>query len=160
MKHTISGLVKNRTGILAQIVGVFKKFAVSIKSIAVSETDLFDTSRLTIVVEGHDKEIRGVTAQLKKVRDVLDIDDLSRQEYLDQELALIKVHFRPEEFSQLTQTAEVFGARVLAMGKKTITFEIAGDEERVDGFINALNSFGIRALARSGLVALKRGDEV
>ena len=49
---------------------------------------------------------------------------------------------------------------MIAMGKQTITFEIAGDEERVDGFINALNSFGIRALARSGRVALKRGDEV
>ena len=160
MKHTISGLVRNRPGILAQIVAVFKKCAVNIKSIAVSETDLFDTSRLTIIVEGHDKGIRDVTVQLKKVRDVLDIDDLSRQEFLDRELALVKVHFRPEEFSQLTQTAEVFGAQVLAMGKKTITFEISGVEERVDGFINALNSFGIRALARSGLVALKRGDEV
>ncbi|MBN1394847.1 MAG: acetolactate synthase small subunit [Pirellulales bacterium] len=160
MKHTISGLVKNRAGILAQIVGLFKKFAVNIKSVAVSETDLFDASRLTIVVEGHDKEVRSVTAQLKKVRDVLEINDLSRQDFLDRELALVKVHFRPEEFSQLTQTAEVFSARVLAMGKKTITFEISGDEERVDGFIKALNSFGIRALARSGLVALKRGDEV
>ena len=55
MKHTISGLVKNRAGILAQIVGAFKKFDVNIKSVAVSETDLFETSRLTIVVEGHDK---------------------------------------------------------------------------------------------------------
>ena len=160
MKHTISGLVRNREGILAQIVAVFKKYAVNIRSVAVSETDLFDTSRLTIVVQGHDKEVRNVTAQLKKVRDVLDIDDLSRQEFIDREMALIKVHFRPEEFSQLTQTAEVFGAQVLAMGKRTITFELSGDEERVDGFINALNAFGIRALARSGLVALKRGDEV
>ncbi len=160
MKHTISGLVRNRAGMLAQIVGVFKKFAVNIKSVAVSETDLFDTSRLTIVVEGHDKEVRGVTAQVKKLRDVLEIDDLSRQEFLDRELALVKVQFRPEELNQLTQTAEVFGAAVIAMGRETITFEIAGDEERVDGFINALNSFGIRALARSGRVALKRGDEV
>ncbi len=160
MKHTISGLVRNRAGILAQIVGVFKKFAVNIRSVAVSETDLFDTSRLTLVVEGHDKEIRGVTAQVKKLRDVLEIDDLSRQEFLDREMALVKVQFRPEELNQLTQTAEVFGARVVAMGRQTITFEIAGDEERVDGFISALNSFGIRALARSGRVALKRGDEV
>jgi len=160
LKHTISGLVRNQAGILAQIVGVFKKFAVNIKSVAVSETDLFETSRMTIVVEGQDKELRSVTAEVKKLRDVLEVDDLSRQEFLDRELALIKVHFRPEELSQLTQTAEVFGAQVLAMGKKTITFEIADDEERVDGFINALNSFGIRALARSGLVALKRGDEV
>ena len=160
MKHTISGLVKNRAGILAQIVGVFKKFDVNIKSVAVSETDLFETSRLTIVVEGHDKEVKDVTAHVKKLRDVLEIDDLSRQRFLDRELALIKVHFRPEELNQLTQTAEVFGAQVIAMGKETITFEIAGDEERIDGFINALNSFGIRALARSGRVALKRGDEV
>ncbi len=160
MKHTISGLVRNRAGMLAQIVGVFKKFAVNIRSVAVSETDLFDTSRLTLVIEGQDKEVRGVTAQVKKLRDVLEIDDLSRQEFLDREMALVKVQFRPEELNQLTQTAEVFGARVVAMGRQTITFEIAGDEERVDGFINALNSFGIRALARSGRVALKRGDEV
>jgi acetolactate synthase I/III small subunit len=160
LKHTISGLVKNRAGILAQVVGVFKKFDVNIKSVAVSETDHFETSRLTIVVEGHDKEVKNVTGQVKKLRDVLEIDDLSRHGFLDRELALIKVHFCPEELNQLTQTAEVFGARVIAMGKETITFEIAGDEERIDGFINAQNSFGIRALARSGRVALKRGDEV
>jgi acetolactate synthase I/III small subunit len=141
-------------------VGVFKKFDTNIKSVAVSETDLFDTSRLTIVVEGHDKGVREVTAHVKKLRDVIEIDDLSRQEFLDRELALVKVHFRPEELNQLTQIAEVFGAQVIAMGRETITFEMSGDEERVDGFITALNAFGIRALARSGRVALKRGDEV
>ena len=160
MKHTISGLVRNRAGMLAQIVGLFKKFDVNIKSVAVSETDLFDTSRLTLVVEGHDKEVKNVTAQVKKLRDVLEIDDLSREEFLDREMALVKVHFRPEELNQLTQVAEVFSAQVIAMGRETITFEMSGDEERVDGLINALNSFGIRALARSGRVALKRGDEV
>ena len=161
MKHTISGLVRNRSGILAQIVGVFKKFDVNIKSIAVSETDLFDTSRFTLVVEGHDKEVRKVTLDVKKLRDVIDIDDLSRKkEFLDREMALVKVQLRPEELSQLTQVAEVFGAHVIAMGRETMTFEMSGEEDRVDGFINALNSFGIRALARSGRVALKRGDEV
>ena len=160
MKHTISGLVRNRAGILRQLVGAFKGSALNIKSVAVSETDLFETSRLTIVVEGHGKEVKQATAQVKKLRDVLQIDDLSRQEFLDRELALVKVHFRPEELSQLTQTAEVFGAQVIAMGKQSITFEIAGEEKRVDGFINALNSFGIRGLARSGRVALKGGDEV
>lgn len=152
--------MKNRAGILAQIVGAFKKFDVNIRSVAVSETDIFETSRLTLVVEGQDKELKNVTAEVKKLRDVLSIDDLSRHEFLNRELAMVKVQFRPEELSQLTQTAEVFGAQVIALGKQTITFEIAGDEERVDGFINALNSFGIRALARSGRVALKRGDEV
>ncbi len=160
MKHTISGLVKNRAGILRQLVGAFKGSALNIKSVAVSETDLFETSRLTIVVEGQGKEVKQATVRVRKLQDVLQIDDLSRQEFLDRELALVKVHFLPEEFSQLTQTAEVFGAKVLAMGRQCITFEIAGEEERVDGFINALNSFGICGLARSGRVALKGGDEV
>jgi acetolactate synthase-1/3 small subunit len=160
LKHTISGLVKNRAGILAQVVGAFKKFDVNIKSVAVSETDLFDTSRLTIVAEGRDKEVKDVTTSINKLRDVVQVDDLSREEFLDREMALVKVQFRAEELNQLTQMAEVFGAQVIAMGKTTITFEMSGEEERVDGFINALNSFGIRALARSGRVALKRGDEV
>ena len=60
----------------------------------------------------------------------------------------MKVNFRPLELSQLTQTAEVFGAQVLAVGKQSITFEIAAEEERVDGFIKALNSFGICGLAQ------------
>lgn len=160
MKHTISGLVKNRAGVLAQIVGAFKKYDVNIKSVAVSETAFLETSRLTIIAEGHDQELKKVTAQVKKLRDVLDIDDMSHDDFIDRELALIKVHFRPEEFNQLTQTAEVFGAQVIAMGKQTITFEITSDEEQVDGFIKALNSFGIRALASSGRVALRGGDEV
>lgn len=160
MRHTISGLVRNRAGILKQLVAVFKGSALNIKSVAVSETDLFETSRLTMVVEGLGKEVKQATAQVKKLRDVLQIDNLLRQEFLDRELAMVKVRFRPEELSQLTQTAEVFGAKVVSMGKQSITFEIAGEEERVDGFINALNSFGIRGLARSGRVALKGGDEV
>ena len=120
MKHTISGLVRNRSGILAQIVAVFKKSAINIKSVAVSETDLFDTSRMTIVVEGHDKEVKSITAEIQKLRDVLEIDDLARRGFLDRELALIKVNFRPEELNSLTQTAEVFGAQVVALGANTI----------------------------------------
>ena len=160
MKHTISGLVRNHAGILRQVVGAFRGSALNIRSVAVSETDLFETSRLTIVVEGQAKDVKQATAQVRKARGVLQIDNLSRQEFLSRELALVKVHFRAEQLNHLTQIAEVFGAGVIAMGKQSITFQIVGDEERVDGFINALNSFGIRGLARSGRVALKGGDGV
>ena len=160
MKHTISGLVKNRAGILAQVVGLFKEHDVNLKSVAVSETESLETSRLTIVVGGQDKEVRAVTAEIKKLPDVVEIDDLARKEFLDRELALVKVQFEPDVLNHLMQLAEVFGAQVIAMGKKTITFEMSGDEDRVDGFINAVMSFGIRALARSGRVALRQGDDV
>ena len=160
MKHTISGLVKNRAGILKQLVGAFKGSALNIKSVAVSETDLFETSRLTIVVEGQDKEVKQATVAGQEVagrapdrRSVA--AGVSRPGVGPGEGPV------PPRGTQSTH-ADGRGLRrqVIAMGKQSITFEIAGEEERVDGFINALNSFGIRGLARSGRVALKGGDEV
>lgn len=160
MKHTISGTVRNRAGVLERVAHAFSEFDVNIKSIAVSETDLFDTSRMTIVVEGHDREVQKITRMLKKFKDVVKIDDLARKDFVDRELALIKVSTQSESISQVSQIAELFGARAIAVGRSTITLELAGETEKVDGLITMLRPLGIRALARTGRVALLRGDEV
>ena len=129
MKHTISGLVINSAGDSRPDRGGVQKVGHQHQKRRRIETDLFDTSRFTIVVEGHDKEVKGVTAEIKKVRDVLQIDDLSRQGFLDRELVLRpKCNSAPRISISLTQMGEVFGVRVIAMGKSTITFEIAGEE--------------------------------
>jgi acetolactate synthase-1/3 small subunit len=133
---------------------------INIKSIAVSETDVFDASRMTIVVEGHDREVKKITGLLKKCEDVLSIDDLARKDYVDRELALIKVSTQNDSVSQVSQIAELFGARAVAVGRNTITLEMAGEVEKVDGLVLMLKPLGIRAIARSGRVALPRGDEV
>lgn len=160
MRHTISGTVRNRAGVLARVAAAFGKFEISIKSIAVSETDLFDTSRMTIVVEGHDREVQKITRELKRMVDVVSIDDLARKEFVDRELALIKVSTQSESVSQVSQIAELFGARAVAVGRSTVTLEIAGDAEKIDGLIQMLRPIGIRAIARTGRIALLRGDEV
>ncbi|MFH0939614.1 MAG: acetolactate synthase small subunit [Planctomycetota bacterium] len=160
MKHTISGLVKNRTGVLERVAHAFSAFEINIKSIAVSETDLFDTSRMTIVVEGHDHEVRKITQKLKKLKEVIKVDDLARKDFVDRELALIKVSTQTETINHVSQIAELFGARAIAVGRSTITLELAGEPEKVDGLIAMLRPLGIRALARTGRVALVRGDEV
>jgi len=160
MKHTISGLVRNRAGVLERIAGAFSKFEVNIKSIAVSETDVFDTSRMTLVVEGHDREVQKITAQLKKMPEILKIDDLARKDFVNRELALIKVCTQSDSISRISQIAELFGARAVAVGRTTLTLELAGDEDKVDGLIQMLRPLGIRAVARTGRVALLRDDEV
>jgi acetolactate synthase-1/3 small subunit len=160
LKHTISGLVRNRPGVLERIADAFSKLDINIKSIAVSETDVFDASRMTIVVEGHDREVKKITGLLKKCEDVLSIDDLARKDYVDRELALIKVSTQNDSVSQVSQIAELFGARAVAVGRNTITLEMAGEVEKVDGLVLMLKPLGIRAIARSGRVALPRGDEV
>ncbi len=78
---------------------------------------------------------------------------------MDRELVMLKVGMDPEQIGQLMQIFEVFRANVVGMGQETITVEMAGDQERVDGLIQMLKPYGIKSMCRSGMIALKRGDE-
>jgi acetolactate synthase-1/3 small subunit len=160
VRHTISGLVRNRLGILARITAAFYEQKISIESIAVGETDLMDTSRLTMVVEADGEQIEAISSELEASDDIIELDDLALKEFVQRELALIKVQKQGDVISQLAQIAELFNARVISVGNETVTFEVTGDEERVEGFIRMMHPFGIKALARTGRVALEAGDEV
>jgi len=90
---------------------------------------------------------------------VIQVDDLSRREFVDRELVLMKVQRENESLSQLMQILEVFRAGVVGLGEKSITVELSGDSERVEGLIRMLSPFGILSMARTGKIALKRGDD-
>lgn len=159
MKHTISALVKNRVGVVADVTDVFKKNGVNFKSISCAETEEFDVSRLVITVENHDAQLEKVLDEVRQLDSIAELDDLSRKEFVDREMALIKVGFTRETMTQVMQIFEVFRANVIGMGQETISVEITGDEDKVDGLIKMLRPHGIRSLCRTGVVALKRGDE-
>jgi len=159
MKHTISALVKNRVGVVADVTDVFKKHGVNFKSISCAETEEFEVSRLVITVENHDDQLERVLEHLRGLESIAELDDLSRKEFVDREMALIKVGFCRETMAQVMQIFEVFRANVIGMGEETISVEITGDEDKVDGLIKMLRPHGIRSLCRTGVVALKRGDE-
>ena len=109
MKHTLSVLVKNRAGAVAEATDVFRRRGISFRSISCAETEDFDVSRLVLTVEDHEAELESIA------------DELRAQE--------------------------------------TMTVEMTGDTQKVDGFIRMLRPFGIRSLARTGVVAMKRGDD-
>jgi acetolactate synthase-1/3 small subunit len=100
-----------------------------------------------------------LTRELAAMDVVIQVDDLARREFVDRELLMVKVHMDRESLSQLMQIFEVFRASVVGMGQESITVEMAGDQERVEGLIKLLKPFGIKSLCRSGMIALKRGDE-
>lgn len=118
-----------------------------------------DVSRMVICAEGSKEEINRVTEQLKAMDFVIQLDDLARKEFVDRELVLIKVEVNKDTMSQIMQIFEVFRADVVGMGQKTITVELSGDQERIEGLIKILQPFGIKSLCRTGMIALKRGDE-
>lgn len=159
MKHTISALVANRAGVLADMALAFKTYALNIQSISCGETEKPEVSRMVICLEAPDEAMAEITAAVAAMDFVIQVDDLARKEFVDRELVLIKVQRTSAGLSQLMQILEVFRASVVGMGEASLTVELSGDSERVEGLIKMLAPFGILSMARTGKIALKRGDE-
>jgi acetolactate synthase-1/3 small subunit len=159
MKHTISALVINRAGVLAESSAAFQKNGINITSISCGETENMDVSRMVICAEGNDEDLANVTKDLQAMDFVIKLDDMARRDFVDRELVLIKVAVNKDSMSQIMQIFEVFRADVIGMGQKTITAELSGDQERIEGLIKMLQPIGIKSMCRTGMIALKRGDE-
>ncbi len=159
MLRTISALAKNRPGVLAEMTAEFGKYNANIRSIAAGETENPEISRLVVQVDGEEDEVNRITKALEDMEPIVQVDDLARREFVDRELVMIKVAMDREKTGQLMQVFEVFRANVVGMGEETITVEMTGDQDRVNGLISMLAGYGIRSMCRSGMIALKRGDE-
>ena len=158
-RHTISALVQNKPGVLARMAEEFGKYQVNIISIACGETHRNAISRMVISVDADSTEVARITSGMQSMDFVIQVDDLSRKEFVDRELVMVKVDMNTETSSQIMQIVEVFRAVVVGMGETTLTVEMTGDEDRVDGLIKLLKPFGIQSMCRSGKIALKRGDD-
>lgn len=159
MKRTISALARNEPGVLAKMAAEFGRYEANILSLAAGETENPEISRIVIRLEGDGGAIDDVESYLDSLDGVIQVDDLSRKDFVDRELVMIKVAMDREQTGQLMQIFEVFRANVVGMGEETITVELAGDQERVEGLIQMLVPYGIKSMCRSGMIALKRGDE-
>lgn len=159
MKRTISALAKNEPGVLATLATEFGKYEANILSLAAGETENPEVSRIVVCLEGDGGAIDEAERYLDSLDAIIQIDDLSRKDFVDRELVMIKVAMDRERTGQLMQIFEVFRANVVGMGQETITVELSGDQERVDGLIQMLIPYGIKSMCRSGMIALKRGDE-
>lgn len=159
MKHTISALVRNEPGVLADMAAAFGEAGLNIRSISAGETEDPSISRLVISVEAENDKVGKVTEMMQDMKAVIQIDDLARKDFVDRELVMIKVDMKPENSPQIMQILEVFRAGVVGIGESTVTAELSGDQERVEGLIKLLAPFGIKSMCRSGRIALKRGDD-
>ncbi|NLI81162.1 MAG: acetolactate synthase small subunit [Deltaproteobacteria bacterium] len=160
MKHTLSVLVENKPGVLVRVAGLFSRRGFNIDSLTVGRTENPDVSRMTIVVDGDDRFIEQVTKQLHKLIDVIKISDISAEEYVDRDLVLIKVAAEPSQRVEIMQMAGVFRARVVDLGRKTITLECTGHEGKINAFEESLRPYGIKELVRTGKVAMLRGSKL
>ena len=156
MRHTISILVENKTGVFTRIGGLFSARGFNLDGISVGPTEDPSVSRLTIVTRGNDKIIEQVNKQLNKLVEVIKVVDLTTEDHVERELALIKVSCNSETRSEIMQTVNIFRANIVDISPRTLTVEVTGIVDKVQALINLLRHFGIREVARTGAIALKR----
>ncbi len=157
MRHVISALVENKPGVLAHISGMFSARGFNIDSLTVGETEDARFSRMTIVTTGDDTVIEQVRKQLERVVDVIKVVDFSGQDYVERDLMLIKVHAPPGRRGEIFELAEVFKCKVVDIGPKHIMLEVVGPENKLEALITMLKPYGIKEMARTGRVGLRRG---
>jgi acetolactate synthase-1/3 small subunit len=156
--HTLSVLVENRSGVLSRVSGLFSRRGFNIESLAVGTCEESTMSRMTIVVIGDDAQIEQVMKQLNKLIDVVKVSDITENETVDRELALIKVGAEPGSTrAEVMQIASIFRAAVVDVGAKTIVLEVTGDTEKIDALENLLNQYGVKEMVRTGKIAMLRG---
>ncbi len=158
MKHTLVALVEDKPGVLNRVASLFRRRNFNIDTIAVGHTEQPNLSRMTIVVEGDSAKVEQVRKQLDKVIEVVKIVDITDQEIVERELALIKVKATASTRSEIIQIVDIFRANIVDVASDSLIIEVTGDEDKIDSLFNLLRGFGIREIARTGCIALTRGS--
>jgi acetolactate synthase-1/3 small subunit len=160
MKHIITILVENTFGAFDRVATMFSGKGFNIQSISIGETEFEDVSRMTIVTSGDDHIIEQVVKQLNRLVDTIKVIDLTGQDVVERELALITVKVVKTSMQEIKNICDIFRGIVVDINNKTITIEFTGPPPKINAAINVLMPFGIKEMARSGTVALGRGEQM
>jgi len=155
-KHVLSILVENQPGVLSRISGLFGGRGYNIDSLCVAETTEPHVSRVTIVTTGSTQIIEQIIKQLQKLINVMKVIELTGTEFVQREMALIKVNAKPENRAEILRIVDIFRAKIIDVGLEHYTIEITGDEDKLSAILSLLKPSGIKEIAKTGIIALSR----
>jgi acetolactate synthase I/III small subunit len=154
MPRILSLLVRNHPGVLSHVAGLFTRRGYNIESISAGETANPAITRITLVVGGDEAEIEQVSKQIRKLIDVVKVQELSYEGSITRELLLLAIYVSASKREEVISIANTFGATVVDISEKAMTIEISGNSLKINTTIRALGNYKIKELARTGLVAL------
>ncbi len=163
MRHVIAALVTNEPGVLAQVAGMFAARGFNIDSLVVGRTETPELSRMTIVVNGDSSVLEQVRKQLQKLIPVVKVVDYQDVAYVERDLVLVQVstktaHSDADKREEIITLANLFRAKIVDVAGDQIMIEMAGSEEKLAAFLELLEPYGIIELARTGVIAMRRGN--
>lgn len=159
MKHILSVLVENKSGVLSRVTGMISRRGFNIESLTVAPTEDPTMSRLTAIVNADEVGYEQITKQLHKLVSVYKITDLTDEDAIERELALFKVSAPPDRRHEIIEIANVFRANIVDVGKNSLTIEATGDESKLEAMENLFRAYGLKQLVRTGKIAMSRNSK-
>ena len=157
MLNTYVVYVENKPGVLTRVASLFRRRAFNIDSLTVGRTEKPEVSRMTITVDADHDQARRIEANLYKLVNVLLVENITNEPAIVRDLAMIKVAATHEARSHVLELASVFRARVVDVAPDSLTIEITGAEDKIDGLLEVLRPYGVLEMVRTGIVAMRRG---
>lgn len=164
MRHVIAALVTNEPGVLSRVAGMFAARGFNIDSLVVGRTENPQLSRMTIVVSGDSSVLEQVRKQLQKLVEVVRVVDYQGVAFVERDLLLIQISTQSSNGDpagnrdKLISLANLFRARVVDVSEDRLMIEMAGTEEKLEAFIDLVRPYGLIEMARSGVIAMPRGN--
>jgi len=159
MRHTISVLVENEFGVLSRIAGLFSGRGFNIESLSVAPALDPTISRMTIVTSGDDNVLEQIVKQLNKLIDTIKIIDFTGEDFVERELALIKIACEDRNRAEILRICDIFRGKVVDVTPKSYTMEVTGAPAKIDAVMNLLQPLGVKELVRTGPVVIGRGPK-
>ena len=158
-KHVLSLLVEDKPGLLTRVAGLFARRGFNIESLAVGVTEVPGLSRITVVVDVEELPLEQVTKQLNKLINVIKIVELDFSTSVQREHMLVKVRTDNASRSNVIEVVNLFRASVVDYATDALVIEVTGDNGKIEAFLRAVEPFGVKELAQSGLLAIGRGGK-
>ena len=158
-KNVLSVLVENRPGVLMRVVALISRRGFNIESLSVGPTEDPTRSRITIITDVDEAAWEQITKQLNKLIVVHKITDLTDEPSIERELVLFKVNAPAERRSEVIEIANLFRAKIVDVGRDSLTIEATGDESKMQGIEDLLRAYGIKEITRTGKIAMSRNSK-
>jgi acetolactate synthase-1/3 small subunit len=160
MRHVLSVLVENKPGVLSRVTGLISSRGFNIDSLAVGPTEDPTMSRITMILDTEPESFEQITKQLHKLISVQKITNLTDEDPIERELVLFKVHVEAEKRNEVIEVANIFRAKIVDVGKSSLTLEVTGDSSKLRGLEDLLRAYGLKEIIRTGMIAMSRGSKV
>jgi acetolactate synthase I/III small subunit len=160
MSHTISVLVENKFGVLTRVAGLFSGRGFNIDTLNVGPTHDPKFSRITATVRGDESQLDQCIKQLNKLIEVIEVKDLAQGTFAARELLLVKISAEDGRRSEIVQICDIFRAKIVDVSHRSMIVEMTGNADKLEAFMHMITPFGLKALARTGMVALARNRKL